>query len=98
MIMRKDLGVENGVLVINVYKGSPAEEAGIKPGDIIVKMGGMDIMSMDSLKVALYKEKVGDTTKVTVFRDGKNVDLEVTFTDFQVSEAQRQNKDTFTYK
>lgn len=98
MIMRKDLGVENGVLVINVYKGSPAEEAGIKPGDIIVKMGGMDIMSMDSLKVALYKEKVGDTTKVTVFRDGKNVDLEVTFTGFQVSDAQRQNKDTFTYK
>lgn len=98
MIMRKDLGVENGVLVINVYKGSPAEEAGIKPGDIIVKMGGMDIMSMDSLKVALYKEKVGDTTKVTVFRDGKNVELEVTFTDFQVSDAQRQNKDTFTYK
>ena len=98
MIMRKDLGVENGVLVINVYKGSPAEEAGIKQGDIIVKMGGMDIMSMDSLKVALYKEKVGDTTKVTVFRDGKEEELEVTFTDFQVSEAQRQNKDTFTYK
>ena len=98
MIMRKDLGVENGVLVINVYKGSPAEEAGIKPGDIIVKMGGMDIMSMDSLKVALYKEKVGDTTKVTVFRDGKEEELEVTFTDFQVSEAQRLNKDTFTYK
>jgi len=66
-----------GVYVSEVMTGSPAEKAGFKAGDIIIKAEGQEIKTMDELNTIKYKYKVGDTFKVTVLRDSKEVELSV---------------------
>jgi serine protease Do len=48
-----DLGDEEGVIVIEVDPGSPAEEAGLRPGDIIKKIGDMDIETKKDYNAAV---------------------------------------------
>ena len=66
-----------GVYVSEVLKDSPAEKAGFKTGDIIIKAEGKAIKTMDELNNIKYKYKVGDTFKVTVLRGTKEVELSV---------------------
>lgn len=66
-----------GVYVSEVLAGSPAEKAGFKSGDIIIKAEGQEIKTMDELNTIKYKYKIGDTFKVTVLRDSKEVELSV---------------------
>ena len=66
-----------GIYVNEVIKDSPAEKAGFKKGDIIIKADGQEIKTMDELNTLKYKHKVGDTFKVTVLRDNKEIELSV---------------------
>ena len=68
-----------GVYVSSVEKGGAAEAAGMKVGDLIVKLGDTNVTTLASLTPALKQYKVGDTTTVTVFRSGKLVELTLTF-------------------
>ena len=43
--------VENGILVITVFEGGPAQKAGVEAGDIIVKVNGEDITSKSAAEV-----------------------------------------------
>ncbi|WP_077329762.1 S1C family serine protease [Virgibacillus siamensis] len=64
--------VEGGVYVWTVDPLSPADQAGMKRLDVITEIGGKKVMNMIDLRKILYKEKqVGDTLKVTFYRDGK---------------------------
>lgn len=67
-----------GIFVSEVLKDSPAEKAGFKVGDIIIKAEGKEIKTMDELNNIKYKYKVGDKFKVTVLRETKEVELTVT--------------------
>lgn len=84
---------QKGVLVVEVEAGSPADEAGIrggyKPaiinskrvmvgGDVIVAMAGKDIATTDDLKSTIAGLKPGEQVTVTVVRDGKDQDLQLT--------------------
>lgn len=75
----KQLQIEQtkGLLVMQIVKGSPADEAGIHVGDIIRKMDGQDIASYDDLAKALKNKKVGQTITLTVDRDNQAVDIGV---------------------
>ena len=64
-------GVEEGIAVIEVVSGSPADKAGLKKGDIIVKLGGEDTGSLAEFRYELYKYNVGEKVEVTYYRDGK---------------------------
>ena len=68
-----------GTRVMSVLEGSAAEKAGIIVGDIIIGLGDTNIDSMDTLKFALRKYKAGDTEKLTVWRNGDEVELTITF-------------------
>ncbi len=69
----------DGVIVVEVEKGSNADKAGIKAGDIIVSFNGKDIKSVDDLSVALNNSKPNDVVSVDIFRDlTKPMTLEVT--------------------
>lgn len=68
-----------GLKVEAVLDDKPAFKAGMKDGDVIVKMGKMKVTDIQSYMKALAAFKKGDTTKVIVKRDGKEVKLEVTF-------------------
>ena len=68
ILIRVEAPVTSGVYVDSVEKGSPAEEAGLKSGDIIVKLGDAEITSLAYLKYQLYKHNVGDTVQVSYYR------------------------------
>ncbi|AHM57464.1 putative serine protease HtrA [Peptoclostridium acidaminophilum DSM 3953] len=73
----EDLPAETGVYVLETVSGSAAAKAGIKAGDVIIKIGKADIKSMGNLVRELYKLSPGDETTVTVDRSGKAVELNV---------------------
>src|SRR5699024_8910642 len=77
-----------GVYVDGVVPSSAAHEENIQPNDIIIKLRDRDLSSMSELRRDLYNYKLGDTVKVTVVRDGKTLDLDLTFKEFEVPQVQ----------
>jgi len=71
--LAKDFGVppNKGALVAAVDPGSPAEEAGIRPRDVIVAFDGKDVTTMRGLPRIVAQTPVGKTVNVKVWRDGK---------------------------
>ena len=71
---------ENGEVVIyNPFEGSPAEKAGLKKGDIIIKIDGKSVKGKTSSDVSsMIKGMSGSKVNITVTRDGKEMEFEVT--------------------
>ncbi|MFC7981778.1 S1C family serine protease [Streptomyces sp. NPDC057336] len=67
-----------GVAVVEVSDGGAADDAGLRPGDVIVRLGDTDITTITSLAEALASMQPGDRTKVTYTRDGDERTAEVT--------------------
>lgn len=76
----ENLGVNSGVYIQSVEKGSPAESAGLKVGDVITKVDGKVATSLAYLKYMLYQHDVGDDFQVSVQRDGKEQNLTIKLT------------------
>jgi serine protease Do len=72
------LDVDYGVIVMEVVTGSPAERAGLEPMDIIVALEGDSVTNTSDLQQLIYQYKVGQKVTVTVYREKRKVDLEVT--------------------
>jgi len=68
-----------GLYVRSVNPGSAAEIAGIKVGDIIVALADTEITNLTSLMYALREHRAGDSTSITLWRDGTNIMLSITF-------------------
>ena len=64
-------GVDSGVAVISVESGSPADKAGLKKGDIIVKIGNEDTDTIAEFRYELYKYEVGEKATLSFYRNGK---------------------------
>jgi S1-C subfamily serine protease len=62
------LAVSSGILVVSVERGSPAAEAGLLDGDIILAFGGEMAGAIDDLHRHLSAERIGQPTVVTVLR------------------------------
>jgi len=75
----KDLGVPFGAYVKKVDIDSPAMTAGIRSGDVIVKIGTADINSFSDFKETMLKLQAGDTVVVKVMRPGREKYFEVTY-------------------
>lgn len=74
---RDNLPVSSGVYIESVEKGSPADNAGLKSGDIIVKIGDADIKSLAYLKYQLFKHNVGDTISISYYRGSELINTTV---------------------
>lgn len=72
------LGKEQGALVRGVESGSPADKAGVQPGDIITRFNGTAIEKATDLPRLVGATKPGTTATVTVLRDGSSKDLTIT--------------------
>lgn len=68
-----------GVKVDGVSDGKAAQKAGLKAGDIVVKLGDFNISSVESYMQALSKFKKGDATKVKVKRGNEELVFDVSF-------------------
>lgn len=80
-IARK-LGLQStdGVLIGRIVSGSPADKAGILPGDVITDWNGQPIDSPHDLRLAEGQTKIGSDAKVTVIRKGKALEIGVQIT------------------
>jgi len=67
-----------GIYVKTIQDFSPAEKAGIKIGDVIVKADGKDVKTMDELNEVKNSHKIGEIMKVTVNRNGQEKEIEIT--------------------
>ena len=67
-----------GVYVMKVADGSPASKAGLKQGDIITKVGEVALDETHSYVNTLFTFKPGDQITLTVLRDGKETQLQIT--------------------
>ena len=75
----QQVATDEGVFIGEVVDNSPAKKAGVKAGDIIVKLGDTKLTSMSDLTKRLYEYKSGDKTTLVVNRDGKEIKLNVRF-------------------
>jgi serine protease Do len=66
-----------GALVASVIKGGPAEKAKIQPGDVVLKFDGRDVTEMRRLPRLVADTEVGKKVPIVVWREGKEVRLEV---------------------
>ncbi|MEG0408194.1 MAG: trypsin-like peptidase domain-containing protein, partial [Bacilli bacterium] len=66
-----DPTIEFGVVLVNVEKGKPADDASLQKGDVIIEFAGKEVKSMGYFRFLLYKQNVGDTVKIKYYRDGK---------------------------
>lgn len=69
----------SGVLIADVRPGGGADLAGIKRGDVLVKLGKYNIASVEDLMFVLMQAKPGETVTAKVLRDGQEVALSATF-------------------
>ena len=72
------LAVEEDALVQSVREGSPAARAGLRPGDVIVELGGERIDTVEDLYSAIRRRDPGDPVELTVVRRGERRTIEVT--------------------
>ena len=71
--------VTEGVFVCSVDPDSAADKAGLKLGDVITKMDDKDIASYEDLVAAKKSYSAGDTVTLTVYSEGKTIEVELTF-------------------
>ncbi|WP_300674909.1 PDZ domain-containing protein, partial [Desulfoluna sp.] len=71
------LSSPKGVMIMDAFKGDPAEKAGIKAKDIIVSIDGKKVESLKDLTGIVASQKVGDKVKVTFLRNGKEKTVKV---------------------
>jgi S1-C subfamily serine protease len=72
------LPVSEGFVVTRVMHRSPAAKAGIREGDIILKLGDADLTAIGDLQKALKTKKPGETVEIVVQRDNRKGTASVT--------------------
>ncbi|AFD00408.1 Trypsin-like serine protease, typically periplasmic [Methanocella conradii HZ254] len=73
-----ELPSDTGVLVTRVFENSPAYEAGVAPGDMIITVDHKDLKDMNDLTKELRSKKVGDFILLTVLRGRRKGQIEIT--------------------
>lgn len=78
--MRKKLGLQPGTALIvrHVDAGTPADEAGLLPGDLIVRLNDQLLINRQQLAVLVRTFAPGDAVTLEVMRDGKAIELQPT--------------------
>lgn len=77
--LQSEYGLESreGVLVLRVYRGSPAARSGLQAGDVILAANGRKVKDVDDLRQAVRERKVGDTLVLTLMRGGRKWDMRI---------------------
>lgn len=63
-----DLAVNKGVLLTSVDRGTPADKAGLRPGDVVVRFGGIQVDTVSTMRQVLYSRKAGDAVEIVYQR------------------------------
>jgi serine protease Do len=71
------LGVDRGVLIVDISPYGPAAEAGLRQGDVIMSIGGLETRRMKDLLSVLSKHAVGQAAALSAIRNGHTIELSV---------------------
>jgi serine protease Do len=77
-VLRYNLPVDKGVLLLSVASGSPAALAGLKAGDVIVRFAGKDITEMKELTRAIHQSQIGQTVEIVYWRSQNQITTSAT--------------------
>lgn len=88
-----ELKEKNGVLVSNVKTGSAADKAGVKRGDIITAINGEKIEDSNVLRNKVAGTAPGTAIKLSVVRNGKDLELTATLDEFSVGDTKKSGPD-----
>ena len=72
-----DSSIKQGVVIANVTKGSAADKAGLKAGDVVIEVEEEEIESIAYFRYSLYKHDVGDTIELKINRNNKEKTIKV---------------------
>lgn len=81
LVRRLNLDAESGVLVAAVSDGGPAAAAGLRMGDVVLKLDGERTPSVDAIHKLLTRDRVGRRVRLDVLRDGEIVKLDLAVTE-----------------
>jgi S1-C subfamily serine protease len=70
-----------GVVVLSVVRGGPAAQAGLRPGDVIVRLDDADVDTVEDLFGELRQRRPGSQVRLTFVRDGRERQATVTLAD-----------------
>lgn len=74
-LLTERLGRSHGVRLVEVITGGPAERAGLRPGDLVVTIGGQPVDDAEGLQRRLFAHPPGEPLAITTFRNGAMVDV-----------------------
>jgi len=72
------LNRSGGVVVLTADPGGPAADAGIRPGDVLIRMGDRELQAVEDLLDELRQRRAGDRVQITLVRGGREQQVEVT--------------------
>jgi serine protease Do len=87
-----NVNIGTGVLVAEVRSGSPAEAAGLQPGDIILRYAGADIATPQQLQILIEQTAIGETRNIEVIRDGQAIQISVTLAELPAQRGDAELK------
>jgi carboxyl-terminal processing protease len=88
------------ITIIAPIQGSPAEKAGIKPGDVILKVNDTSVEGMNLMQVILLiRGPAGTSVRLNILHEGQTtpVDIEITRAPIEVKNVQYEMRDEFGY-
>ncbi|MCA9068905.1 MAG: DegQ family serine endoprotease [Planctomycetaceae bacterium] len=86
-----NVNVDDGALVAQVLSDSPASKAGLKPGDVVMKLDGHKVNSPKSLQNAVEKLDIGKAYDLTILRGGEEQTLSVTIEKMPTDDLQARS-------
>jgi serine protease Do len=78
--MKDELKATQGILIRSVEKGTPAEQAGIEPGDIVTEVDSVPVRNESHFREMIVDKGPGATVTLKVLRDGKSITVKATLT------------------
>jgi S1-C subfamily serine protease len=89
LVRRHTLPVTNGILVLSVEPHSPAQRAGVCPGDVLVGYAGRTVASIDDLHRLLVEEQVGIPAPLMVLRGDEILECDIVAEESRATTEQR---------
>jgi S1-C subfamily serine protease len=71
---------DGAVIISEVLADTPAEDAGLQPGDLILAVDGKPVAEIETFVEALQSRQPGDEVALTIFRNGDELEVETTLT------------------
>ena len=92
--LRAQIGTDKGAYVKQINAGSPADKAGVQPGDVVTRLGNRDITDEITLREAVNATTPGTAVPVTLLRGGKTVTVTAQLVDRNTLSGNRPDTPT----